>query len=420
MKIAVFSPDVPYPPNSGGKADIWRRILAFRHLGHEVMLINLHEPSGPDAPSPLSLSHVDSVVKCRYSFPIKRGPMITMRQLLNCWKVPWHAANRVPDAAEMQELSSTISKFHPDVLWLDGPWFGVAGSVLAKQLNVPMLYRSHNIEHQYLMSQARAAVSFRDRVAWTLVCVGLKRFEIDVMRQCIAVFDISVDDLKYWEEAGLKHLHWLPPLPELAFMASPVDAIPGDVVFLGNLGTPNNVRGVEWLVTEVWPRVRAKLPDTRCRIVGSHPTPVVSRLLANAVGIELSANVPDPTPYLFGAKVLVNPVSTGSGVQVKMLDMLMTDAPIVTSSQGARGLPHEIRQLFRIADDPDRFAQAIVEELTSPKVDVTARATAREMFSVPAIGHALELATQIYRPMHPMDSGADPSMSRVTRSTAID
>jgi polysaccharide biosynthesis protein PslH len=62
----------------------------------------------------------------------------------------------------------------------------------------------------------------------------------------------------------------------------------------------------------------------------------MSSLLAGATGVELCADVPDPTIYLFGAKVLVNPVMTGSGVQVKMLDMLMTDAPIVTASQGTR------------------------------------------------------------------------------------
>lgn len=395
MRIVVFAPDLPYPPNRGGRADIWRRILAFRQLGHAVMLVNLQETTGAEAPTQADINFVDSVVARRFSFLMKRGVLIAIRQLANCWQIPWHAATRVPSAMELHALSVDLSGFKPDFIWLDGPWFGVVGELFAKRFDVPLLYRSHNIEHRYLQGQARAAVKLRDRLAWSLVCVGLKRFETKTMQQAIAVFDISVDDLKYWEGVGMQHVHWLPPLPELAFKDKPViNPIAGDIVFLGNLGTPNNVRGVEWLVTEVLPRVLARLPDVRCRIVGSNPTPFVSRLLAGAAGVDLCANVPDPTPYLFGARVLVNPVMTGSGVQVKMLDMLMTDAPIVTASQGTRGLPHEFWQLFRIADDADAFAQAVCEELSASTVNVPARAAAREVFSVAAVGRALELATQ--------------------------
>lgn len=394
MRIVVFAPDMPYPPNRGGRADIWRRILAFRQLGHEVMLVNLQETSGPVAPTEADIKHVDAVVNRRYSFSIKRSLGKTVRQLAGSWSVPWHAATRIPNAVEKQALCFEMDQFTPDLLWLDGPWFGVVGNEFAKRYGVPITYRSQNIEYKYLFGQAHVAVNFRDRVAWSLACVGLKRFEAKTMQRATAVFDISIDDLKYWEDAGMPHMHWLPPLPELAFMDKPAHSIPGDLLFLGNLGTPNNVRGVEWLVTEILPRVQAHLPSIRCRIVGSNPTPFVSQLLAGATGVELCVNVPDPMPYLFGAKVLVNPVTTGSGVQVKMLDMLMTDAPIVTASQGTRGLPPEFRTLFRIADDADAFAKVVCEEIGTSSVDITARASARKVFSVAAVGRALELAVK--------------------------
>jgi hypothetical protein len=72
----------------------------------------------------------------------------------------------------------------------------------------------------------------------------------------------------------------------------------------------------------------------------------------------------------------------------------MTEAPIVTASQGTRGLPPEFRQLFRIADDADAFANAVCEELSASTVDVPARAAAREVFSVAAVGRALEMVSQ--------------------------
>lgn len=392
MRIVVFSPNLPYPPNRGGKADIWRRILAFRQLGHEVMLVCLMETVGQEASTMADCAAVDAVVTRRFSFPIKRSLMTTVKQLANSFFVPWHASTRVPSKAEMSALTLMLAAFKADFVWLDGPWFGVVGVAQAKRLDIPILYRSHNVEYQYILGQAKAAVSLRDRVAWTLACIGLKRFEEATMRRAVAAFDISVDDLQFWEASGMQQMHWLPPLPELAFKTRTVKPIQTDIVFLGNLGTPNNVRGVEWLVTEILPLVLKQMPNARCRIVGSTPTSFISDLLVNAVGAELCADVPDPTPYLFGAKVLVNPVMTGSGVQVKMLDMLMTDAPIVTASQGTRGLPNDFRGLFRVADDADAFARAICEELAMPSVDLKARAAAREVFSVEAVAKALELA----------------------------
>lgn len=394
MRIVIFAPDLPYPPNRGGKADIWRRILAFRQLGHEVMLVNLQEVRGHGVPTQLDLDHVDSVVNHRFSFLMKRSALITIRQLACSGLVPWHAATRIPNTMELRKLASKILQFRPDFMWLDGPWFGVIGQLFAKRFGISLLYRSHNIEHKYIWNQAKAAVKLRDRLAWSLVCIGLKNFETKTMQRAIAAFDISMDDLKYWESVGMQHMHWLPPLPELAFKDKPANPVPGDIVFLGNLSTPNNVRGVEWLITDVLPRVRAQRPDVRCRIVGSNPTPFISRLLTDAEGVELCANVTDPTPYLFGAKVLVNPVMTGSGVQVKMLDMLMTDVPIVTATQGTRGLPVEFKQLFKIADDADAFAQSVCEELASSSVNVAARACARTVFSVQAVEAALQMAVR--------------------------
>jgi hypothetical protein len=45
-----------------------------------------------------------------------------------------------------------------------------------------------------------------------------------------------------------------------------------------------------------------------------------------------------------------------------------------------------------VADDADAFAQAICEELTESSVVLEARAAAREVFSVAAVGKVLELA----------------------------
>ena len=399
MKFCVFSPDLPYPPHRGGRADIWRRILALRALGHQVMLVCLVEPAGhPLASSAAELAAVDAVVAARFSLPMRRSPWRMLRQLALAWHTPWHAATRVPTHTERQRLQAMLDNFSPDVLWLDGPWFGrVVLDMLARGCRARLAYRSHNIEHQYLRRQAAVALRQRDRLAWRMACWGLARFERRLLDRADAVFDISMDDLDFWRAQGVQGLHWLPPLPELAVVAGLGDAaatgfalaVPGEVVFVGNLATPNNVRGVQFLLCEVMPLLQARRPGTSVSIVGSRPGAEV-RAWAAQFGAALHADVAQPMQHMLGAAVLVNPVMTGSGVQVKMLDMLMTDRPIVTTTQGTRGLPVEVAALLLVADTAPAFADAVCAALAQAGVDVVERARVRQQFSVAGLAAALQ------------------------------
>lgn len=354
------------------------------------MLLSLHEPEGASAPTDTDWGEIDRVVSMRYSFPIKRGVGRTIRQLIHARSLPWHAATRVPNHQEWEEIDRRVSSFQPGLVWLDGPWFGEVAKHVARTQGIPILYRSHNIEFQYLRGQASAAKSWRNQLAWRVACIGLEGYELNLMRQARAVFDISVDDLQYWRSRGVRHGTWLPPLAHLALSAENGPTIHSDVLFVGNLRTPNNALGVSWLVNEILPLLRKARPSLRLRIVGSSPLPEIRKLLGSQDAIDVAFDVEDVAPYLFGARVLVNPVSVGSGVQVKMLDMLATDAPIVTRRQGVRGLPPECCSLFRVADDVSSFATEIVRAFDDPSFDMVHRASMRRTFSTHALNAALE------------------------------
>lgn len=390
MRILVCAWDFPYPPRGGGRADIWRRVEGFVRLGHEVMLLNLFDPSGPRAPREEDLAAVDQVVAARHSFAISRSRGRTLRQLTRLAQVPWHVANRVPDRVEQRAIDRAVRGFGPDLVWLDGPWFGEMGTRLADELGVPLAYRSHNVEHLYLRGQAAAAARRRDRIAWRLAAIGLERYQLRLMARADRVLDISCDDLEHWRSRGVVGARWLPPLPELALAEPSSERVRTDVLFVGGLRTPNNVQGVRWLVQRVLPLLRHEVPGIRVGVAGSYPDPVLAAELAGAEGVQTFFDVPDVTPLQFGARVLVNPVSVGSGVQLKMLDMLMTDTPVVSRRQGMAGLPAEAVELVDVADTPEQFAAAVLRRLTEPGVDRAARARFRAQFSLDGLRGAVE------------------------------
>lgn len=389
MRILVCSPHIPYPPTGGGRADVWRRIEAFTRLGHSVMLVHQFEPHGPRAPLPEHFEALDEVLTARCSYAIKRSKLRTVRQLLNLWRLPWHVAKTAPSGKDRRTLEQSIRGFAPDLTWLEGPWFAELGLKFRKERGTPIVYRSHNVEHAYLRDQARASTSRRNQIAWRVAIVGLKAYELKIMREVDRVLDISLDDLAYWQTEGAAHLRWLPPLPELALADPPDNTISADVVFVGGLRLPNNIHGVRWLVYDVLPILRASRPELVVTIVGSTPPADLKTELEANSAVRTFFDVPSVNPYLFGARVLVNPVSIGSGVQLKMLDMLMTDAPIITRRQGARGLPPECVAQFDVADTKEAFAVAVLERLDEPAVDAATRAEVRRCFTLAAVEDAI-------------------------------
>lgn len=390
MRVLVCTPHVPFPPRGGGRADIWRRIEAIAGLGHEVMLMHQFDPQGPQAPTADQFEQMDEVLTARCSYPQRRGPWRTLRQLAGMWRLPWRIAKSEPAPEDRVAVEQAVRDFAPDLVWLDGPWLGQTARRIRAESGTPFAYRSHNVEHVYLLRQARAAKRLRQQIAWRVATIGLRRYELALMHESARVFDISLDDLSFWRAHGVDRISWLPPLPELALTEPPEHRVDSDLLFVGGLRFPNNVHGVRWLVDEVMPLLLAERPDLVLSVVGSTPGEDLRRSLEANPSVTTHFDVPSVNPFLFGARVLVNPVSIGSGVQLKMLDMLMTDAPIVTRSLGVRGLPESCVAEFTVEDDARAFARAIVDRLDAPGVDARSRAAAREFFTVRAVENALD------------------------------
>ena len=142
-----------------------------------------------------------------------------------------------------------------------------------------------------------------------------------------------------------------------------------DVAFTGGLFAPNSVEGLKWFAELVLPILRAT-SNCQLRVVfaGSKPTRLVRRL-CRQFGITCAADQVSLEPFLFFSRVLINPVQHSSGVNVKMLEMLATNRPIVSTLQGVRGLPEWTRAMVDVCHTPEEFAKAIRHHIHHPRLE---------------------------------------------------
>ena len=120
-----------------------------------------------------------------------------------------------------------------------------------------------------------------------------------------------------------------------------------------------SVFAVRWFVAEVWPRVRARLPEARFHCIGSHTPPEIEAL-GEVAGVLVHGHVADLDPYMAGARVAVAPLRYGAGVKGKVNLSMAHGQPVVATACAVEGMHLRDGQDVLVADDPQAFADAVV------------------------------------------------------------
>jgi glycosyltransferase involved in cell wall biosynthesis len=144
----------------------------------------------------------------------------------------------------------------------------------------------------------------------------------------------------------------------------PAGIWPPTIVFVGSFGHPPNVDAARWLVTTIFPRVVALVPEARLELVGHAPGDEVRALAGGAVTVH--ASVPDVTPYLDRAAVVVAPIRLGGSMRMKMLESLAAGKALVASPRAAEGLEELAGEEFVLAADASEMAEALASLLLDP------------------------------------------------------
>jgi glycosyltransferase involved in cell wall biosynthesis len=136
------------------------------------------------------------------------------------------------------------------------------------------------------------------------------------------------------------------------------------LLLAGSFGYPPNADAAQFLVADVWPRIRERRPDTTLRLVGEPSDSVTG--LDQAPGVCLVGCVTTMDGELARADIVVVPLRYGSGTRLKILEAAAHRIPVVSTTIGAEGLGFEDNRHLLIADDAVTFAAACLRLLEDP------------------------------------------------------
>jgi len=250
---------------------------------------------------------------------------------------------------------------------------------------IPRIYNSYNVEadlaRQMLRGDAGAeAADF------------IEDLERHLLEHSAIVFATSADDRdtfvhRYGVDACKIYLApngfdeaAVPPVPSERVQNS------SSVVFLGS-NHPPNVEALDFIATRLAPAS----PLLKFDIIGSVCKAYSGEVPEN-VNLRGFVTAEEKTELLNTCAAAINPLFSGAGTNLKMLDYMAHGVPIVTTSIGARGLELVDGQDVVIAE-PDRFALALAaitrDSAKSKAIGARASALARQRYSWRSIGCAV-------------------------------
>jgi len=144
----------------------------------------------------------------------------------------------------------------------------------------------------------------------------------------------------------------------------------------GHYHSPMDV-AARWVLTDILPRARKVIPNLHFYIVGRDS----DRSLAHVrePGVSVLGKVPSVLPYLCHADVSLVPLKFESGTRFKILEAAACNVPIVSTTLGAEGLEVQNREHLLVADNAERFADAIVELIRNRSLASTLAVNCRDL-----------------------------------------
>ena len=354
-RIVVITDDAIFPSNSGGRQELLGECRGLISAGSSISLVVSHRL---EMDSDAEAAH--KALTPEVTFIRRKG---FLRSLIRHPLTPYQIASRVLprepviDPGSKEPITAVIASHE---------WTIPMAREIARRCGVPLILRSHNDELSYMAALAKNANGLKRLYflaeKWRL-SLNLSR----LLRHVDAVAILSEGDRKIYETYGVQ-THYIPPVltsgPVSDATSSSSGAPSNDLLFVGALDMPQTAAGLMWFCKEVLPRIRAVLPGVCLHIAGRRAPARLSRYLESVPGVEYHGEVADVKPLYRIARVFINPVFEGSGVNMKVGPPSERGIPTVTSTIGARGLDGLMEGL-EVADDSEGFAESCVQLLTN-------------------------------------------------------
>ncbi|MBL1281513.1 MAG: glycosyltransferase family 4 protein [Fluviicola sp.] len=260
---------------------------------------------------------------------------------------------------EMEQLiAQEIQKENYDAIILDSLYTSVYLDSIRKHFDKKIIARIHNIESDIWDDYAQNETNFLKKIYLKKLAKDLRNYEVEALNKVDGVLSITEDDKQILEKIGVKT-----PCISLAVSISVPQKITTDykasnIFHLGAMNWQPNIEAVHRLI-KLFPKIRQQSPTVDLHLAGGNFPKEIEK--KKSTHIHIDGFVEDVQSFASNSGILVSPIVSGSGVRIKILEMMAIGIPVVTTKLGAQGVNYSEYNCLLVADSDQEIIDATIE-----------------------------------------------------------
>ena len=348
MKCLYITSKPIYPIIDGGCFAMDSFLKTLSHAGfiidHFTISTQKH-PFRPDA-YPEGI-HVESV---EIDTRIK-----TLQTLKYLFKKGSYNVARFHSEEVTEKIEAVIKKNTYDFVILDSLYATTYLSSIRKYFTGKIYLRSHNCEAQIWFDLAKNEQNIPKSIYFKKLAKDLHIYESTILNKLDGVFAISQEDQEAFMKNNTKAKVCVIPVHLESNDQDEFKIEKGKIFHVGNMDWVPNREAVERLVKLFHESIHSD-DQLKLSLVGKN----IEKHYKSSKGIEIQGFVDDLKGFVQKSGILVSPITSSSGVRVKILEMMAYGIPVITTPSGAKGIFSEGKNAVEIQETNTALIDAIL------------------------------------------------------------
>ncbi|MDY5968713.1 MAG: glycosyltransferase family 4 protein [Bacteroidales bacterium] len=359
MKVLQLCYKPPYPALDGGMMGMHNVTRGLLAAGEEVWVLTVESDKHPLHRANLSKEYVRTTHLQAVKIDLVPHAFPAAVALLTGES---YNVKRYENAAFQQCLVKTLQETDFDTVLFESVFLSPYVATVRKHSHARVVLHAPNVEHRIWRDAALQCKSPLKRWYMKHLALSLRAYECEMARRYDAVVCVSKRDAAFFQEQGQKHILVKPY--GVCLDEAPKPAFPnqeeGEELSLYHLGSMDwqaNVQSVEWFLGDVWPRIRATVPQARLYLAGRKMSDEMkSRKIE---GVTMVGEVDDAAAFVADKQINVVPLLYGSGIRVKIIEAMTAGKTVISTAIGAEGIEYTDGKNILIANTAEDFVRLI-------------------------------------------------------------
>lgn len=351
MRILYISHKPIYPKVDGGcvaMANFLDLLLANNHeVKHLTIETNKHTFSSSNYPKEI-------VKKTKVESVFINSDIHLLKAITALFSSGSYNVNRFYSDEMNSKITATLDSNDFDAIILESLFCTRYLKTIRAHFNGKVYLRSHNVEFKIWVDLTNNCSNLFKKFYLRKLTKDLNRYELNVIKELDGIMTISETDEKYLKTATSVPVSTI-PFTVAANLALTNDYSASNLFHVGGMDWEPNRQAVECLI-DVFPFIKQQVPEIALSLIGKG----TDELGSNNASIHTEGFVEDLESHAIKTGILVSPISTGSGVRIKILEMMALGIPVITTSKGAQGINGEGHKCLVIAETNKEIINACV------------------------------------------------------------